>query len=774
MSKHYLILFFVLLPFFAIAQTLTQTIRGKITDADTGKPLVGATVQIVESETVAISDSAGNYRIEQVPVGRYRLQTSFVGYQTLTVTEILVESGREFVQNIALGESSSPLGEVVVRASRQITHPVSVHTLTIEEVLRFPATFYDPARLATALPGVVGDNDQANGISIRGNSPNGLLWRLEGVDIVNPNHTPNAGTFSDRVTANGGGVNILSAQMLGTSTFYTGAFPAEYGNAIAGVMDMRLRTGNDQKRETIAQIGLIGIDIASEGPFSKKGGASYLFNARYSTVGLLGQLGVNFGDEQINYYDVSFNFNFPFKNGAQLTFFGLGGKSENIFEAERDSTVWEFEKDRFDINFKSSMGALGTTFIQPIGKRTVWRTALAYSIQDNERTGDRLNAEYELQNIEFDQYLQSKLSLNTSLNFKQNARANWQIGFVATQQTYDIQSVDNNITTDSGKGDGVLLQPYANWRYQLSEALTANIGLHLSHFTFNSTTALEPRASLRWEVSERRSFSVAYGLHSQLQQPQLYFTRFGIFNPNRQLDFSKSHHFILGYRENLSQSSVLSAEVYYQSLFNVPISMDEKNAVSALNLLEDFVNDRLVNDGTGRNYGVELNFQQFLTDDFYFLLNGSVYDSKYKGSDGTERDTRWNGNYIFNTTLGKEWRRLRKEGKINAVFGANARVVYRGGFRDTPIDAAASLDAGETVYIDNEAFTIQQKAYFRTDLRFYYKRNKAKYSTTLALDIQNASNAENVAFSYYDIQKREIVVKNQLGIIPLLSWRIEF
>lgn len=753
------------------AQPLTQTIRGKVTDADTGQPLVGATLQIVETQMGALADAVGNYRLENVPVGRYRLQVSYVGYQTLTVAELLVESGREVVQDIELSEQATQVREVVVRASRNPPHPVSVKTLTIEEVFRFPATFYDPARLATALPGVVGDNDQANGIAVRGNSPNGLLWRLEGVDIVNPNHTPNAGTFSDRVTANGGGVNILSAQMLGTSTFYTGAFPAAYGNALSAVMDMRLRAGNDQQHQTIAQIGLIGIDLAQEGPFSQKGGASYLFNARYSTVGLLGDLGVNFGDEQISFYDLSFNFNFPFQNGARLTVFGLGGNSENIFEAQRDSLVWEFQKDRFDINFKSSMGALGATFTWPVGKNMIWRTALAYSILDSERTGDRLNDAYQLVNVEADKLLQSKLSLHSSLIFKQNIRTTWQLGIVATQQNVEIESAENQQLLAFGRGDGTLLQPYLAWRYQIGNALTANVGLHLSHFTFNNSTAIEPRASLAWIFSEKRSLSVAYGLHSQQQQAQLYFTQNTV---NKNLDFTRAHHIVLAYREKLNQSSTLNAEIYYQYLFDIPISQKTGSAFSALNLLEGFINDPLTNKGVGENYGIELGYQKFITSDFYVLTNATLYESTYKGSDGIVRDTRWNGNYIFNITTGKEWRWAQKEGKIKAVFGANARIAYIGGFRDTPIDAQASLDAGRTVYIENEVFTIQQKAYFRSDLRFYYKRNKTKYSTTLALDIQNATNAQNTAFSYYDIQKQAIVRKNQLGIIPLLSWRAEF
>ncbi|MCO6480690.1 MAG: carboxypeptidase-like regulatory domain-containing protein, partial [Phaeodactylibacter sp.] len=340
MKPHCATLVFLLsIPLALHTQAPTQTIRGAITDADSRQPLPGATVLLRELDKGAVADSSGHYRLEEVPVGRYQLEARHVGYDGRLLAEVLVESGKETILNIELQERVLGLEAVEVRASRsdiRVAHPLSVQTITVEETRRFPATFYDPARLATAFAGVVNDNDQANGLVIRGNSPNSLIWRLEGVDIVNPNHTPNAGTFSDRTTQNGGGVNILSAQMLGTSHFFTGAFPAGYGNVLSGVLDMRLRAGNDEQHEQVIQAGLIGIDLAAEGPLSRQSGASYLANYRYSTVGLITSLGVDFGDEQINFQDLSFNFTFPTQNGGEFTLFGLGGLSENLFEAERD------------------------------------------------------------------------------------------------------------------------------------------------------------------------------------------------------------------------------------------------------------------------------------------------------------------------------------------------------------------------------------------------------------------------------------------------------
>ncbi len=772
-------MFFLLfaLPSFLISQTPAQTIRGKITDADTGQPLPGATVLLSNTEMGSVTDTTGRYRLPEVPVGRYQLEVRYVGYENLLLPEVLVESGKEVVLNIELKESPARLQEVEVTASRsdiRVPHPVSVKALTVEQTRRFPATFYDPARLAYLFPGTVNDNDQANGLAIRGNSPNSLIWRLEGVDIVNPNHTPNAGTFSDRITRNGGGVNILSAQMLGTSHFYTGAFPAQYGNVLSGVLDMRLRPGNNEKHEKTFQAGLIGLDVAAEGPLSKNKNASYLANYRYSTVGLLTSMGVDFGDEQINFQDLSFNLTFPTQSGGKFTLFGIGGLSENLFEAERDSTVWEFEKDRFDITFRSKMGALGASFTQPFGENTAWHTVVAASAISSERTGERLNNGYEALLVEEDELTEAKYALHSWINRKWGAAGTLRLGVQATQQAFSIRSVAAiEDTLARGDGDGLLLQPYASWSLSVAPGLQLNAGLHYLYFGFNHTSAVEPRLSMEYQLSNRQRLSLAYGLHSQLQPLQLYFAETGESQQNEPLGFTRAHHVVIGYEQDVSRITTLSVEAFYQSLFDVPIAANASNSFSALNLLEGFVTQELANEGTGENYGIELSLQRYLADGFFFLANGTYFQSKYTGSDGIQRDTRYNSNYIFNLTGGKEWSKRKKEGRL-VVWGANLRVAYIGGFRETPIDVEASAKEGKTVYNTEQAYSIQQPGFFRTDLRVYRKWNREKFNSTLALDIQNLTNAENVAFSYYDVQQGQVVEKFQLGIIPILTYRIEF
>jgi len=787
--KSILSIILLFLSFSIFAQLPTQTIRGTIFSFDSNQPLEGATISVINLEPIKgnVTNNLGRFKIENIPVGRHVLQVQFVGYETLIISEILVESGKENIQEIFLQEASEALGEVVVKGDRSNFKkhiPSSIKTITVEETLRFPGTFYDPARLATTFAGVASTNDQANNIVIRGNSPNSMKWRLEGVEIVNPNHTSNAGTFNDRPTQSGGGVNILSAQMLGTSSFLTGAFPAEYGNALGGIMDMNLRKGNDEQREFVAQAGLIGLELAAEGPFSKTSGASYLFNYRYSTIGILSALGVPLGDEEINFQDLAFNINVPTKNGGKLTLFGMGGASSNVFEANRDSTLWEEYRDRFDVRFKSRMGALGATLTQTIGEATIWRTALAASALRTTRTSDRLNNALTLESIDDDGLSQRKFSLSSYLQHKFNNRNRIHVGLMLTSQNDQLNFNSAGKSIAEGEDGGVLLEPSFRWQFQMTDKVQINVGLRYLYYTFNETQSLEPRASLQFGLGRDQQLSFSYGLQSQLQLPQVYFATIDGSQSNKQLGFTKSHNFVLGYKKSLRQSGQFTAELYYQHLFDVPVLdltssftpviPNNYNSFSVLNMLDDFIFIPLVNEGTGRNYGIELSLQKYLSNDFYYLINTTFYESKYKDALGEERDTRFNGNYIFNATGGKEWSWDKGNKNRSVILGLNLRVAFLGGFRDSPIDALTSEQLQQTIYKTDEAFTIQLDNYFKTDLRVYWKRSKVNRNTMLALDIQNATNAQNLAYSFYDPLQSTIIEKYQLGLIPILSYRVEF
>ena len=278
-----IILFAMCFNSLALAAQPVGIIRGVVTDGASGQALPYVSVVILQSNPpiAASTDSTGHFRLNNLPVGRYDIQSRFMGYESTVLREIMVSSGKEVFLEISMRENIQELGEVVVRPKVNKEAPLnsmalaSARMLSVEESSRYAGGFDDPARLVTAFAGVSGGMN-SNGIAIRGNSPLFLQWRLEGVEAVNPTH------FSDMTGVGGGIITALSSQVLGNSDFFTGAFPAEYGNALSGVFDMQLRAGNNHNYEHTAQIGTLGIEFASEGPFKKGELSSYLFNYRYS------------------------------------------------------------------------------------------------------------------------------------------------------------------------------------------------------------------------------------------------------------------------------------------------------------------------------------------------------------------------------------------------------------------------------------------------------------------------------------------------------------
>ncbi len=364
----------------ALSQVLTQTIKGRIVDSDLQIPLPGATVVILESDPLigGTTDLNGYFRIENVPIGRYDIQISYIGYEPSIFTELIVGSGKEVVINVGLKESLVNLAEVEVKAVQDKKEPlnsmaiISSRQVNMEEARRFAGAFDDPARLVTSYAGVAPGNMNSNGIVVRGNAPKGVLWRLEGLEITNPSHFANLSTFG------GGGISSLSSQMIDNSDFYTAAFPAEYGNALSGVFDLKLRSGNRDKREHTFQAGITGIDLSSEGPYKKGKPATYLFNYRYSTFGLIKPfLPDNAG--LITYQDFSFKTDFPTKNAGIFSLWGIGSTDQSGSQVEKEPDEWEYEEDRMDEDARTSMGAVGLTHKFIIGKKNLLNSSLALS-----------------------------------------------------------------------------------------------------------------------------------------------------------------------------------------------------------------------------------------------------------------------------------------------------------------------------------------------------------------------------------------------------------
>lgn len=800
MKRQYIKSLFVLLAIaltsVAQAQDFTQTIRGTVIDKETKVTLPGANVILlnVEPTTGTTTDMDGKFRLENVEVGRVSLQISFIGYAPVTLNNLALATGKELVLNVELEEQVMTTKEVQIVATANKAEvmnemsTVSARTFSVEESQRFAGARNDVSRMASNFAGVSSSNDQANDIVIRGNSPVGLLWRLEGVDIPNPNHFGDGGST-------GGPVSMLNNNVLSNSDFFTGAFPAEYGNALSGAFDLRMRNGNNEKHEFLGQVGFNGFEFGAEGPLSKNHRASYLINYRYSTVGFMQNIGLDVGTGSAvpDYQDVTFKFNVPTKKAGTFTLFGLGGLSSiDFLDSEIDSTD---DAENFysgagqDIYFKTRMGVVGLRHTMIINKTTYSKVTLSASGHLNRSVVDSISP---LDDGIIDFYRQNFLKKNYTaaviVNKKLSKQHSLRLGgfvknlsFNITDSIYIANSNDFETITDFD-GSTMLYQPYAQWKFKINDDLTLNTGVHYMHLGLNNTNNIEPRAGLRWQFGGNKSLNFGYGLHSQMASIELYYRQVRLgdgtyVQPNRDLELTKSHHFVVGYDWNFSETKRLRVETYYQSVFDAIVEAGS-SSYSLLNrtTFGQLTPDSLTNEGTGYNYGIEFTLEQFLNKGFYYLTTVSVFESKYKGSDGIERNTAFNGNYVVNVLGGKEWQLgTKKENpKYKKTISLDAKATLAGGQRYTPVDMEASLQNGETEYRNELAFSEQFKDYFRADVRLGLKLIGKKADQEWVIDVQNVSNNENPLFQVVNLQDQTVETANQLGLFPMLQYRITF
>jgi hypothetical protein len=774
---------FLFLIFFNVTTQAqyTQQLRGTVVDIILQKPLPGATVTISTLQISVTTDEEGVFRFKDLPIGSYPLSITYAGFKEVSLENIAVSSGKESVLTIAMEALVKTEDEIVVKAGNKRNKPindmsvVSARAFTVEETQRYAAAVNDPLRMAAAFPGVLAANDGANSIIIRGNSPTGLLWKMEGMDIPNPNHFSNAGN-------SGGGISILSAQLLANSDFVTAAFAAEYGNALSGVFDLKLRRGNNEKREYTFQAGVLGLDAAIEGPFSKKYKGSYLVDYRYSTLSVLNAIGVLPSDGAVtNFQDISYNFYLPTKKLGTFTVFGFGGLSSDNRKVDKDSSKWEEKSDRYPYKFLANTAMTGVTNTLLLGNKINLKTSAGFSYTKNGYDEDYMEDDYKVSKNYTDNYIVKKWLINSTMNYRFNNRLQLRAGVIGNfidfnyyqlSAEHEGEPLEERINT---KGNTATQQGFAQLQYKPSNEITINGGLHYLHLSLNNTSAIEPRISARWNMSSKTGLSIGYGLHSQLQIWGVYFARIqnpdGSFSmPNKNLGFTKSHHYVLSLSHRLAKNLLLKTELYYQQMFNVPVSTKDSSTFSTLNIIDGYVLEPMVNKGKGKNYGVEVSLERYLYNNFYMMVSNSFYQSKYTALDGIERNTRFNGNFTMTLIGGKDFVSANKR----RTFGVNIKTIYAGGLRTTPVDLSQSQSKGYTVYDDYSAYSLRNPNYFRADLRVSMKWNKRRFTNTLSLDIQNITNRQNVYNEFFNDESNKIEYNYQTGLIPVLNYRVEF
>ncbi len=763
-----------------------QTIRGIVRDKETKMPLQGATVVLLDSKPLkgVMTDANGNFRLERVPAGRQNVQVSFVGYNPALLRGIIVNTVKEVLEEVELEENVVTGQEVVVTASSRKEDPrnkmaaVSARSFTVEETEKYAGSRGDVARMAMNYAGVSSANDQRNDIVIRGNSPSGLLWRLEEVDIPNPNHFAEGGTT-------GGPVGMLNNNLLGNSDFFTGAFPAQYGNALSGVFDLNMRNGNNEKHEHLFQVGFNGFEAGTEGPFNNKHKSSYMANFRYSTLEVMSGI-INLGTTGIpKYKDFSFKLNFPMKKG-RITVFGLGGDSKISMLAINNNDQNLYTSEGQNLVNSSRMGTLGLSYTRFLNDRSYLKLIISGVYQNGGTTIDTLDSHSVAHPNVDHNYAEFRTSFTGYFNKKYNSKLTVRTGFSVDRMGFNLLtktfSQQENVlrpVIDDGRGlaNGVtLIQPYFQAVYRFNNRLNIVPGIHYNYFSLNGASNLEPRLSLNWQLSPKQKLSVGYGLHSRTQTLSTYFlgTRLAdgsLVETNTHLGLTKSNQFVLAYDYSLVENTRLKVEAYYQDIYKVPVGM-RSSSFSMLNTGANWgvnAEDSLVNRGTGKNYGLEFTLERFFSNNFYYLSTISLFSSKYKGSDGIERNTAFNGNYVLNFLLGKEI-----PVRNNSVINFDFKMTCAGGKRYTPVDLLASRAANTTKYDDSKAFSMQFDPFLKADIKVGYRVNWRRISQEWIFYVENFTNHKNVLVQLYSPSAGEVKNVNQLGFFPMMQYRLRF
>ncbi len=797
----FILLLASVLPSFTYAQNITQVVKGQILDAQSELPLIGATIELIsDSKQLGSStDIDGYFSLTGVPVGRQGFAIHYLGYESITLPNVEVGAGKQVVLEIRMEESLEQLEEVVIigevakdRSQNELA-TISSRQFSMEEVNRYSGGRSDVGRLAGNFAGVSTADDSRNDIVIRGNSPTGVLWRLEGIPIPSPNHFSTVGTT-------GGPVSALNTNLLKNSDFMTSAFPAEYGNATSGVFDIGFRNGNKDETEYTIQMGAItGFEGMVEGPVRSSSNGSYLVAARYSSVGIAQSLGAEIGTNAVPYYkDLAFKVDLGKSKWGNFSMFGIVAQSDIEFLREEVDETDLFSADDEDARADSKFGVIGIKNNYLINDNTYLRTVLGVSGTSVDFSRDRyynmdLEDEFSSPFVEGNDRL-GRVSLSSYVNKKFDAQLTTRAGILieSYKANLSFKSAEFGIDDDQDgvfdlikvydfEGYSTNVEPYVQAQYKINQKWTFNGGLHMQYNSLNDQLVVEPRTALNFKVHPQHTLNLGYGLHHQSQPlPIQLAQKIGdngmLVTPNRNLGFSRSNHFVLGHDYKINSSWRSKLEVYYQYLDQIPVDQFS-SSFSMLNVGADFGfpidKNNLVNEGTGTNMGIELTLEKFFNQGYYFLLTASAFDSKYKGSDGIERNTAFNNQYVLNLLAGKEF--VFGKGKRN-TFQVDTKITTAGGRFYTPVDLDASRINQIELRDESQAFSLQYDNYFRWDFKFGFKFNskKRKFAQSIFFDIQNVTNSMNIFSKNYNRQTNEVNDVFQIGFFPNFIYKLEF
>ncbi len=776
-----------------------QTVRGTVTDAISGEKLIGATVKVVETGTGSVVDLEGNFRIDIPRSGRYTLETSYVGYEPNVMKEVLVAGVKEVVIDIQLRENNTELTEVVVRprVNKEATVNPAVLTggvmLSMEEASRFAGGYNDPARLVMSFAGISGEAD-GSGLSIHGNAPERMQYRIEGVEVFTPNH------FNDTWNAGYGLVSALNSNVIGNSDFFTSTFNANYNNALSGVFDVKMRTGNNAKHENILQIGTVSEELTLEGPISRKSNSSYIVNYRYGFTSLVDKLNlIDTDGAHVDFQDFSAKLMFPTKRAGTFSVFGLGFY-DTTWDERMNLEDTHSAYDASDNDAKLAQLLVGVSHKIHLGNKWTWRTTAAYNMQhlknDIYYYGLERSAEgFISQPLAYEEperkYLfsiqkvnEDRLLFNTELSKQVTDRWLIQLGGEYSHRFFNLayKSVDQLYAPVSTmheytkmKDDTGLANIFCQNLVRVSNNFSLSAGIAGNYFLLSKDFSVEPRASLKWEPDEKNSFSMGYGLHSMIEKLDAYFYRNADGNlTNKDLGLTKAHHLHATYVHKLNSNLTLRMNAYYEYGFDTPVGIDG-STYCVTNRYFFYTDEPLVNKGNTRNYGGDITLEHYMNRGFFGQTNFSLYKSQYRGVDKVWRNQLYDRGFMFKILGGKEW----MIGKN--MLNVSVKYSIQGGLRYTPIDVeqmraniAAGIIDDNPIYKDNEAFSQRFDPSGIVDLTISYKINRRHVSHTFAFEGLNILQTETPLYQRFDLGTLDVRTDKSGLSLPNIFYRLDF
>ena len=789
---------------------LNQLVRGTITDNDSRMPVIGASIMIPGTNPLigTVSDLKGNFKLENIPIGRINLKISFMGYEPKIINNIEVNSGKEAILNISMQESVVTLKALEIKPDVKKGESInemsllSSHNISLEQTKRYTGGMDDPARVISGFAGVASTADGSSDIIVRGNSPKYMQWRLDGAEITSIYHM-------DDQNASFGALTALNNNLLANSDFYTGAYSAEYGDVLSGIYDVKLRSGNNEKCETTLGIGIMGTNLTFEGPFKKGYAGSYLFNYRYSTISMIKKLGLVDVPGVLDYQDATFKIVLPTKKTGVFSIFGLGGLSgvsmknmgtSDLSTPGSDTKNALISKDMEKANYLLNLGFNHTL---SINNNSYIKTTISFSgsgIKDDVSESDTIRI-FDNQGIFLRDSVTDKMqvfknrinnatyAIGTTYNNKINTKNKIQIGVKYKLYSYDFNQkiMESDIykfeeVTDF-KNNAGSINAFVNWKHNFNNKIAFIAGLHNNNVLLNNKSTIEPRLAFNWNINNSNSLYLGYGKHSTMERIHNYYTKVSnsngvISEPNRNLDLLKADHYVIGYEKRFSDNLMAKIELYYQHLYNLPVENNDTSFYSTINEGINYNYVALVNKGFVKNLGAEITIERFFDNNYYFLINASLYDSKYKTLEGIWRNTRYNNNYIINILCGKEIKNLGK--KHNQILAINAKVFFQGGQRYIPLlrDAQGNIavEPAKNKYWDYQnAYKNKFEDIYQLNISLSYKFNRQKATHEIFLDLMNITDNKERMSEYYDEKQiGKIGYLRAFGFFPNLMYRLYF